>query len=237
MFSHENNVPSDWVVSDDGEIIIGSDADSLSYGCVSGHVFTLKGKTVKQEVIVTPNDANNDTSYTFSVRIKKGIDGSCYVKIYNDATVVDIVEIPENSSEHYKEYTITFKPDYYKYTVELYGSADSDATFTDCMFALGEYKSQWTQANGEIMNTQVNININGVLVKSIQYEGDYTVMSPLEFAGYSNINGTTTRVFSLNRDVTNVKKLEAEDEIKIHPIKLVPITEGDIQGIAFVPSS
>ena len=240
MFSHKDNVPSDWELSEGGYIEIQSDADSLSYGCVSGHSFTLKGKTVKQEVVVTPNDENNATSYTFSVRIKKGADGSCYVKIYNDATIVDIVEILENSSEEYKEYkeyTITFKPEYSKYTVELYGSTDSDATFTDCMFALGDYKSQWTQANGEIMNTQVNINIDGVLVKSIQYEGDYTVMSPIEFAGYSNIDGTPTRVFSLNRDVTKVKKLDAEDEIKMYPIKIVPITEGDIQGIAFVPSS
>jgi hypothetical protein len=87
------------------------------------------------------------------------------------------------------------------------------------------------------MNTQVNINLEGVLVKSSIYLGDYTVMSPLEFAGYSNINGTITKVFSLNKDVTLVKKLEAEDEVKMVPIKIVPITSGDLQGWAFVPSS
>lgn len=87
------------------------------------------------------------------------------------------------------------------------------------------------------MNTQVNINVDGVLVKSSVYEGDYTVMSPLEFAGYSNINGTITKVFSLNKDITEVKKLEAEDEITMIPIKIVPITSGDIQGWAFVPST
>ena len=61
-------------------------------------------------------------------------------------------------------------------------------------------------------------------------------MSPLEFAGYSNINGTVTKVFSLNKDTTLVKKLEAEDEMKMTPIKIVPIKTGDLQGWAFVPS-
>jgi hypothetical protein len=87
------------------------------------------------------------------------------------------------------------------------------------------------------MNTQVNINVDGVLVKSSIYEGDYTVMSPLEFAGYSNINGTITKVFTINKDTTKVTKLEAEKEIKMPPIKIVPVTEGEIQGWAFVPIS
>ena len=87
------------------------------------------------------------------------------------------------------------------------------------------------------MNTQVNINVDGVLVKSSVYLGDYTVMSPLEFAGYSLINGSVTKVFSLNKDTTLVKKLESEDEIKMIPIKIVPITKGDKQGWAFVPST
>ena len=121
------------------------------------------------------------------------------------------------------------------YIIEFYGSSDSNATFTDNMFAIGDYKTQWQQASGEIMNTQVNINIDGVLIKSSVYLGDYTVMSPLEFAGYSNINGTVTKVFSLNKDTTLVKKLEAEDEVKMVPIKIVPITTGDLQGWAFVP--
>ena len=58
------------------------------------------------------------------------------------------------------------------YDIEFYGSEGSNATFTDNMFAIGKYKTQWAQASGEIMNTQVNININGVLVKSSVFEGD-----------------------------------------------------------------
>ena len=105
------------------------------------------------------------------------------------------------------------------------------------MLAIGEYKTQWQQASGEIMNTQVNISINGVLVKSTIYQGDYTIMSPLEFAGYSNINGVITKVFSLNKDVTEVEKLRSKSEVTMPPIKIVPVTTGDLQGWAFVPST
>ena len=216
----------------EGTLIMDSNVESLNVGCLSGHSFTLRNKIVSQKIYVSTNSI-----YSFGTRIKKGLDGSCYVKLYN-SNEEHIIEIDEGEEAFYKEYEIKgLLPKDNYYIVEFYGSTDSDATFTDSMLALGEYKSQWTQANGEIMNTQVNVNIDGVLVKSSVYLGDYTVMSPLEFAGYSNINGTIIKVFSLNKDVTLVKKLEAEDEVKMVPIKVVPITSGDMQGWAFVPST
>lgn len=216
----------------ESNIIMDSNVESLNAGGVSGHSFTLINKIASQRVFVTPN-----TFYTFSTRIKKGLDGSCYVKLYN-ASEEHLIEIVEGEESFYKEYELkSLLPKENYYIVEFYGSSDSNTTFTDNMLAVGEYKSQWSQANGEIMNTQVNVNLDGVLVKSSVYLGDYTVMSPLEFAGYSNINGTITKVFSLNKDTTLVKKLEAEDEIKMVPIKVVPITSGDLLGWAFVPST
>ena len=212
-------------------IIMTSNVESLSAGCLSGHSFTLQNKIATQKVLV-----NSDSYYTFSTRIKKGLDGSCYVKLYNSNEEY-IIEINEGEEAFYKEYELkSLLPKDNYYIIEFYGSADSDTTFTDNMLALGEYKSQWTQANGEIMNTQVNVNLNGVLVKSSVYLGDYTVMSPLEFAGYSNINGTITKVFTLNKDVTFMTKAEVKDEFRMVPIKIVPITSGDLQGWAFVPS-
>ena len=85
------------------------------------------------------------------------------------------------------------------------------------------------------MNTQVCVSVDGITVQ--RNDGDYTVMSPQEFAGYTKVNGTAEKVFSLNKDVTDFKKLEAEDELKMPPIKIVPVTAGDIQGWAFVPAT
>lgn len=234
MFAYDNdNNPKDWEVSNtEGTLIMDSNIESLNVGGLSGHSFTLKNKTVSQKIYVSPTNI-----YSFGTKIKKSLVGSCYVKLYNSNEEY-LIEINEGEEAFYKDYELkALIPKDNYYIVEFYGSSDSDATFTDNMLSIGEYKSQWTQANGEIMNTQVNVNLDGVLVKSSVYLGDYTVMSPLEFAGYSNINGTITKVFSLNKDITLVKKLEAEDEVKMVPIKIVPVTSGDLQGWAFVPST
>lgn len=242
MFAYDNEgKPNDWDISGDGIINISSSAEASNNGSLSGHVFTLNNKKAIQKVIVKIDDdtipADEKTYYTFSTKIKKGAVGSCYVKIYNSNEEY-IIEVKEGESVYYKDFEIkALLPKDNYYIIEFYGSSDSDATFTDNMLAVGTYKSQWQQATGEIMNTQVNINLDGILVKSSIYLGDYTVMSPLEFAGYSNINGTITKVFSLNKDTTLVKKLEAEDEVKMVPIKIVPVTSGDLQGWAFVPST
>lgn len=239
MFAYDTNGnPTSWETEGDGTLLISASAEALANGGLAGHVFVLNNKKVRQKVYVTPS--NNDKEkiyYTFSCRISKNLTGSCYVKIYN-AQEEYYIKLNEGESAFYKEYVLqSLVPKDNYYYIEFYGSADSDATFTDNMFATGEYKTQWTQANGEIMNTQVNINLDGILVKSSIYLGDYTVMSPLEFAGYSNINGTLTKVFSLNKDTTNVKKLRAEDSIAMRPIKVIPITTGNLQGWAFVPTT
>ena len=239
MFAYDTNGnPTSWETEGDGTLLISASAEALANGGLAGHVFVLNNKKVRQKVYVAPS--NNDEEkiyYTFSCRISKNLTGSCYVKIYN-AQEEYYIKLNEGESAFYKEYVLqSLVPKDNYYYIEFYGSADSDATFTDNMFATGEYKTQWTQANGEIMNTQVNINLDGVLVKSSIYLGDYTVMSPLEFAGYSNINGTLTKVFSLNKDTTNVKKLRAEDSIAMRPIKVIPITTGNLKGWAFVPTT
>lgn len=241
MFAYDNDkMPTNWEVIGDGKLNISSSAEALNNGSASGHVFTLSNKTVRQRISVKVDSddipENEKTYYTFSTKIKKDVTGNCYVKIYN-SNEEHIIELSEGESSFYGEYSLqSLLPKDNYYIIEFYGSADSNATFTDNMFALGEYRTQWTQASGEIMNTQVNINLDGILVKSSVYLGDYTVMSPLEFAGYSNLNGVVTKVFSLNKDTTLVKKLESEDEIKMNPIKIVPVITGTLQGWAFVPS-
>lgn len=239
MFAYDSDGnPSNWETSENGTLSINSSAEALNNGSLSGHVFTLNGKTVKQRVSVkADSESDEKTYYTFSVKIKKDSVGTCYVKLSN-SNEEHIIELNAGEASFYGDYEIkALLPKDNYYDIEFYGSEGSNATFTDAMFAVGEYKTQWAQASGEIMNTQVNINVDGILVKSLVYDGDYTIMSPLEFSGYSNINGKITKVFSLNKDTTFVKKLEAQDEIRMDPIKIVPRTSGDIQGWAFVKSS
>lgn len=238
MFAYDSDGnPSNWETSENGILNINSSAEALNNGSLSGHVFTLNGKTVKQRVSVkADSESDEKTYYTFSVKIKKDSVGSCYIKLSNSNEEYAI-ELNAGETSFYGDYEIkALLPKDSYYDIEFYGSEGSNATFTDIMLNVGEYKTQWSQASGEIMNTQVNINVDGILVKSLVYDGDYTIMSPLEFSGYSNINGKITKVFSLNKDTTFVKKLEAQDEIRMDPIKIVPRTSGEIQGWAFVMS-
>lgn len=218
-------------------LTIQSDIEALNAGSLSAHSFTLDNDVVKQIVPVTINDdSGNNQYYSFSTKIKKNTQGTCYVKIYNENEEY-IIELNEGTPAYYSDYSITkIAPTLNYLIVEFYGSEDSGATFTDNMLSSGEYTSQWTQANGEIMNTQVNVNINGITVKSSVYAGNKTVMSPLEFSGYAMINGVETKVFTLNNDVTEVSKVDVDKEISMSPIKIVPVTTGNKQGWAFIKS-
>lgn len=240
MFAYDSNkVPADWIVEEEGELSIFTDTESVTAGGISGHSFSLKNKKVRQRIFVKQDfeTIEDKTYYTFSTKIKKDVTGTCYIKLYN-SNEEHIIQLNEGESSFYGNYEIKgLLPKDGYYDIEFYASEDSNAIFTDNMFSLGEYVIPWTQASGEVMNTQVNINLNGVLVKSSVYLGDYTVMSPLEFAGYSNINGTITKVFTINKDTTLVRKLESEDGIQMKPIKIVPVLTGDVQGWAFVPST
>lgn len=238
MFAYDNeDNPYNWVVEGDGTLTRVSDVGFQNNGGLSCHGFMLANKTVRTEKIpVKPFNESNPIYYSFSTKIKKGNYGTCYIKIYNpDVDEEHIIPLTEDEKSELNEYSINgLKPLGEYYIIEFYGSADSNVIFTDNMFAIGENKSQWTQANGEVMNTQVNISLDGIVVRSDTVLGDYTVISKYEFAGYSNVNGTMTKVFTLNKGVTEVKKLLASDEISMPPLKIVPITTGDMQGWAFV---
>lgn len=238
MFAYDkDDKPNNWEVSGDGTLTRISDVSFQNNGGLSCHGFILSNKTVRTEKIpVKPFDESNPIYYSFSTKIKKGNKGSCHVKIYNpDVEEEYILNLAEDETANLEDHEITaLKPLGEYYIIEFYGSADSNVIFTDNMFAIGEHKSQWTQANGEVMNTQVNISLDGVVVRSDTVLGDYTVISKYEFAGYSNVNGTMTKVFTLNKGVTEVKELLAKDSIAMPPLKIVPITEGDMQGWAFV---
>jgi hypothetical protein len=107
------------------------------------------------------------------------------------------------------------------------------------MFNTGQVALQWQHSAGEVYNTNVLMDMNGVRVVSNQYEG-YTAITPEEFAGYAEVYSQDTgqvemqRVFTLNKDVTEVAKLDAEHEINMTPIKIVPVNSATVNGWAFV---
>lgn len=210
-----------------------SNVELLQNG-TSGGAFQLNGVKISQNIIVNSKD-----TYTFNCKTQKRAGFTGYIKIYNKNDISQIWQRQFVSEEILNFENITFeniKIDGNTLVVEMYGVEGSNLVITDSMLNLGNLSSVWTQASGEILNTQVNINMNGVMVKSLKFDetGQYTVISPLEFAGYANKNGIQTRVFTLNGDTTEVDILYSKNGIKLPPIKNVPIKTGNNRGVAVV---
>lgn len=65
--------------------------------------------------------------------------------------------------------------------------------------------------------------------------GDRLDISPVDgLNAYSTASGTEQNVFKIDRDVTDIAKLNARQQIQMTPIKIVPIPTGDQAGWAFV---
>jgi len=195
-------------------------------GASSGFVFT--GGTLSQTILVTSQ------IYTVSVIVKKGTAGTGYIKVY-DSSQSFSVPLNANTDYDYVKYAINIVPIGEQITIELQGDADSGLIFTGAMVNVGSEPLQWQHAPGEIYNTNVLMDMNGIRVISSVYEG-YTAITPEEFAGYAEVEGEMMKVFTLNKDVTEMTKAQVDSEIVMSPIKVIPIKTSSYNGWAFVPS-
>lgn len=214
--------------SDNTNVISQSSLASLNAGANSGYEIDLMdGATISQTINLTAGE-----EYNLSVRALKEIAGSATITI-NDGVTEHVLEFEDQQAYSWRQKDLSFTPDTGSITVTLSAGAGSTVAFTDLMLAQGG-KTGWRQASGEIYNAQVSLDTDGVQVRSTAYDGDYVEITPLEFAGYSTVSGSVTKVFSLNRDITEVEKLKARKEITMKPIKIVPIDNSNYAGWAFV---
>ena len=220
----------DWEVT--GEAYSVTSPESMSYGAISGNQITLGASSkIVQRITVD----GTGKSYALSFKARKGVVGVATVSLVNEQDNFS-VELPDEEASTWDSFGIApFTPTMSYLDVVIETDADvTDFAITDLIINVGDSPIQWVQASGETLNTQVAITRNGVKVKSSVYSGDYVEITPLEFAGYSTASGSSQKVFSLNRDVTTVQKLHAEQQIEMPPIKIVPITSGNRAGWTFV---
>jgi hypothetical protein len=200
-----------------------------------GSGFVLNGAKLTQEVLDAPQ------YHTISTIVKKGTAGSGYLKVtYTDATgtKTDTINFPAGIAYNYEKFELIIQPIGNTITVELYGDTDSGIIFTGTMLNVGNVGLQWQHSAGELYTTDVLMDRNGIKVKSNVYNG-HTLITPEEFAGYAEVPDdnnvpTMTKVFTLNKDVTEVSKLDADKEITMTPIKVVPVVSASYTGWAFV---
>lgn len=127
--------------------------------------------------------------------------------------------------------------------VEITANQTAHAYITALMFSLGDIPFQWTMATGEIYNTNVRTDLNGVRVT--RYEAGVAVgfsqLSADGIEGYylaTDASGKTyyEKIFYLTEDETVSKKFRAKEEFTMGRVKIVAVSGGSKSGWAFVPN-
>lgn len=203
---------------------------SITAGALSGNQINLTASTMSQRIYVKSAEP-----HTLTARVLKGIVGSGKIELISDLDHY-VINLEDQKSYHWDEVALTFTPKMGWLDVKITADANSTFSITDLMLAGGDTKQPWRQSAGEIYNTQVSLDANGIQVRSSVYSGDYVEITPLEFSGYSTAGGQKRKVFTLNRDTTEVEKIKVRTQIDMPPIKIVPFQGDQNQGWAFVPN-
>ena len=223
----------EWSKNSVGEVKSYTSPESRSYGAISGNAIELKkGASITQRLNVA---SSGKIPYSLSFRAKKGAIGTATVKLSNTIDSF-VITIPENKEIIWQNFDLTKIDPSMNYLDVTVSTSNNCEQFliTDLMVNMGDQVVPWVQANGEILNTQVAVNDQGMMVSSSVYSGDYVQITPLGMSGHSNVTGTDEEVFKLNRDVTETSKLSARKEINMDPIKIVPVKDGERAGWNFV---
>lgn len=231
-----------WVTSGSGAVTSYSSAGSLAAGGVSGYAIELTGTSAQIEQQI-PVATTSVYSMGFSVNKALG-DGSATVTLQNDVTSysVTIASGTEYTWDELKIENISPGQNFWNVIIVVTGTT-TKIEITDLRVLLGDTLSPWVQSHDEILNTQVSLTTAGIRVSSSSNPGDFTVMTPEEFAGYSNISGIDEKVFWLNEDTTHTSKLTVTEAVDYGTdvangtgaiLRTVIITSGNRPGIAFV---
>jgi hypothetical protein len=217
------------------QVTSGAVSQYIGSDCIdAGSGFAIATGVMKQAVSAVVGQP-----YTITAKVKKGTAGTAYLKI-SDGTNFQQVDFIASQAYDYQQVQIAgFIPQSNSIIIEI-GATGASAIFTVLMLNKGTIGLQWSHANGEMYNGAVTFDINGVRVNSSVYDG-YTVMSPSEFSGYyRNNQGVMTKVFTLNKDTTEVSKLKLTDPaatVTMGTMQMIYINGGGHRGWAFIPSS
>lgn len=207
-------------------------------GLIAG--FELKGLRYKlDQDILLPNPNTEYTLSWYANKVSQSGKSKYYVKVLNTKTGAEIA-VSEASADTigYQRMSVTFSVTNtsavtIRIGLEGEGSADATLSAAGLMINIGPYPLSWQSHHEEVYSTNVRIDSSGLKVFNSDYDG-YNVMTPREFAGYYRNGEVYERVFTLNKDTTKVKKLEAQERFMMKPVQIVSVDSPTIQGWAFV---
>lgn len=242
----KGNIATDWIPAPEDNLnvnpltIKNTELDTLGFG--SGFHFSGDGK-IKGLIQKVP--ATVGQPYTLSWYVNKYssslYDGEVRIEIIEDDTVTVMKQFPSNEvTAKYEHGSGVYIPNSGIIYIRIVGGAKAEAIITGLMLNIGDVPLQWSLATGEVYNTNIRMDINGIKVSQLdkdKTEIGYTQITPNEFAGYydSDGNGVFEKVFFLNGEETVTKKFRALNEITMGEIKVININSGGRNGWAFVP--
>lgn len=211
-----------------GTVTTSTDTGSEVAGALSGNRIDFgASSSITQRITVAPNGTLN-----FSFYAKKETQGVATITLSN-ATDSFSLNLPDDQSQDWKRFTIQDVIPTSNY-LDITVSTDADVdlfSITDMMIAKGAVPKPWEQAGGEVANESVQFDSNGITVHSTVYDGAFTRITPLEFAGYDN-NGNLA--FALNNDTTEVNNLDIGGNATTTTHDIVMLTSGPNAGMNFV---
>lgn len=173
-------------------------------------------------------------TYTLSFRMNKSIETTIAGKY--SACGIYIDNLPffgegtgSGLTNGFEEFSYTFTTTKLTADISVVIGELAEATISGLMLNLGTEPLQWTSHSTEVYNTNVRMDINGIQVMGNR-DGSKTVITPDEFSGYED----GEKVFTLNGDTTEVKKLKAEQQFEMAPITIVTIDNASYKGWAFI---
>jgi phage minor structural protein len=204
-----NGVSSDWHYTGTVQTLQNTDTknNTLSSSC-----FWVGAGTLSQEVATIAG-----STYTLTFKMKKSaVRGT--VKIIVGGSEIEVVNTAD--AEEWTEHTTTFIVPSNALTVEIYSYADY-LYIADIMLTEGSAKQRWTPAPNEIYTTDVKIDRRGIHITNTESETS-TIINNVEFA----VLHKETKVITVNKDTTILKKTVVEDELTVGKLKIVPVAGG-----------
>lgn len=239
-----------WTKTGLGVVKIARSTALEQLGFAAGFLFEAgaNSRALEQEAFVPPN-----TFVTLSGFVNKtsATTDAIYVSIseLNPATgaYVELNRVTYTAATNgYEKFTMTVAPTSNKVKVYIYAGITPIGTVAGLMLNLGSAAFQWTMANGEVYNTNVGFDLNGIRVSKITdgKEENRTIMTPDKFGGYYDTNndgvidtadGSIDEVFKMDEDSFVMKKAVVKEEITMGAIKIIDVDGGGHKGWAFVP--
>jgi phage replication-related protein YjqB (UPF0714/DUF867 family) len=235
-----------WTVSGWMEAIRTDELSQLGYNsgfyCADGHSMTMT-----QDVYTTIGQV-----YSFSYYLKKTVDSgtNSYARVDildQTGAVVGTAGYPSGTgiTNGYEKLVITFTAGTGVHTVKYTTGSGSDATATAFMLNIGEIPLEWSLAVGELYNTTVQMNQNGMRIVSSDADQEIssTVATPEKFAGYFDTDGdgvldettgSVDEVFRVDKDEFVQKKAVVKEELTMGALKVIKIESEASTGWAFI---